>query len=91
MTKVKTYIHTQDLEAILYKDGDLKLTIYKSTRSPYGYTKQNLMLSDYSVSNKEFTFDYVKSKVDEVYSTFNKDEIDELLNKVKQYNDSKEN
>ncbi len=89
MTKVKTYIHTQDLEAILYKDGDLKLTIYKSIRSPYGYTKRDLMLSDYGVSSKEFTFDYVKSKVDEVYSTFPNKEIDELLNKIKVYNDSK--
>ena len=86
MTKVKTYIHTQDLEAILYKDGDLKLTIYKSTRSPYGYTKRDLMLSDYSVSSKKFTFDYVKSKVGEVYSTFPKKEIDELITKIKQYN-----
>ncbi len=86
MTKVKTYIHTQDLEAILYKDGDLKLTIYKSIRSPYGYTKRDLMLSDYGVSSKEFTFDYVKSKVDEVYSTFPNKEIDELITKIKQYN-----
>jgi hypothetical protein len=85
MTKIKTYIHTEDLEAILYKDGDLKLTIYKSSRSPYGYTKRDLMLSDYGVSSKEFTFDYVKSKVDEVYSTFPNKEIDELLTKIKQY------
>ncbi len=86
MTKVKTYIHTQDLEAILYKDGDLKLTIYKSSKSPYGYTRRDLMSSDYGVSSKEFTFDYVKSKVDEVYSTFPNKEIDELITKIKQYN-----
>ena len=85
MTKVKTYIHTEDLEAILYKDGDLNLTIYKSSRSPYGYTRRDLMSSDYGVSSKEFTFDYVKSKVDEVYSTFPNKEIDELLTKIKQY------
>ena len=82
MTKVKTYIHTEDLEAILYKDGDLKLTIYKSSRSPYGYTRRDLVLSDYGISNKEFTFDYVKSKVDEVYSSFSNDQIHELLNKI---------
>ena len=86
MTKVKTYIHTEDLEAILYKDGDLKLTIYKSINSPYGYTRRDLMSSDYGISSKEFTFDYVKSKVDEVYSTFPNTEIDELLTKIKQYN-----
>jgi|TARA_B100000073_G_C23250186_1_gene377941 hypothetical protein len=86
MTKVKTYIHTEDLEAILYKDGDLKLTIYKSSKSPYGYTRRDLVSSDYGVSSKEFTFDYVKSKVDEVYSTFPNTEIDELLTKIKQYN-----
>ena len=86
MTKVKTYIHTEDLEAILYKDGDLKLTIYKSIKSPYGYTRRDLVSSDYGVSSKEFTFDYVKSKVDEVYSTFPNKEIDELLTKIKQYN-----
>ncbi len=89
MTKIKTYIHTEDLEAILYKDGDLKLTIYKSNRSPYGYTRRDLVSSDYGVSSKEFTFDYVKSKVGEVYSTFPNEEIDELLNKIKVYNDSK--
>jgi len=86
MTKVKTYIHTEDLEAILYKDGDLKLTIYKSIKSPYNYTRRDLVSSDYGVSSKEFTFDYVKSKVDEVYSTFPNKEIDELLTKIKQYN-----
>ena len=41
---------------------------------------------DYGVSNNEFTFDYVISKVDEVYSTFPNTEIDELLTKIKQYN-----
>ena len=43
------------------------------------------------VDDEEFTYDYVSDKVDEVYSTFDKDEIDELLNKIKSYNDSKEN
>jgi len=37
------------------------------------------------VSDKEFTKEYVKNKVDEVYSTFNNKEIDELFNKINKY------
>ena len=85
------YISTKYLDAILYPEGGMKLVINSVTKSSYGWTKRDLLSAPFGVETKEFTFDYVKSKVDEVYSTFPNEEIDELLNKVKQYNDSKEN
>ena len=82
---IEKYIMTNNLDAIIYKDGGMKLQIFNKTKSPYGWYKRNLIVSHYGVLAKEFTYDYVSDKVDEVYSTFNKDEIDDLLTKVKKY------
>ena len=76
---------TDNLDAIIYKDGGMKLQIFIKTKSPYGWSPRNLVVSHQGVQANEFTYDYVSDKVDEVYSTFNKDEIDELLNKVNKY------
>lgn len=84
-------INTNNLTAIIYNDGDMKLQIYNTYKSPYGWSPRKLIVSHLSVKAKEFTFDYVKSQVDEVYSTFPNDEVHELLNKVNKYNDSEEN
>ena len=88
---IETYIMTDNLDAIIYKDGDMKLQIFNKTKSPYGWEPRKLIISHYGVQANEFTYNYVSNKVDEVYSTFPNEEIHELLNKVKQYNDSKEN
>ena len=85
------YIHTKYLEAIIYDDDKVKLSVYNIRKSPYGWSPHQLLFSDYAISLKEFTYDYVSNKVDEVYSTFPNEEIHELLNKVKVYNDSKKN
>ena len=90
MNNIK-YIQTKHLDAMIFHDGVMKLAIYKAHHSPYGYDKRYLVVSHYSVQPNEFTYDYVSNKVDEVYSTFPNTEVHELLNKVKQYNDSKEN
>ena len=82
---IEKYIITDNLDAIIYKDGGMKLQIFIKTKSPYGWSPRNLVVSHYGVQANEFTYDYVSDKVDEVYSTFNKDEIDELLTKIKQY------
>ncbi len=79
------YISTKYLDAILYPEGGLKLVINSVTKSPYGWTKRDLLSAPFGVEDEEFTFDYVKSKVDEVYSTFPNEEIDELITKIKQY------
>jgi len=78
-------INTNNLTAIIYNDGDLKLQIYNTYKSPYGWSPRELIVSHLSVQANEFTYDYVSNKVDEVYSTFPNDEVHELLNKVKQY------
>ena len=79
-------VNTDNLTAIIYNDGDIKLQIYNKYKSPYGWSPRELVVSHLSVKANEFTFDYVKSKVDEVYSTFPNEEIHELLNKVQEYN-----
>ena len=42
----------------------------------------NLVVSLFGVSMKEFTYNYVQKEVDKVYSTFNYDEIHELITKI---------
>tara|TARA_B100001094_G_scaffold302605_1_gene329984 strand:+ start:93 stop:344 length:252 start_codon:yes stop_codon:yes gene_type:complete len=80
------YIHTKYLEAIIYDDGDLKLSVYSIRKSPYGWSPRELQASFKAVSLNEFTYDYVSNKVDEVYSTFPNEEIDELLTKINKEN-----
>ena len=82
------YINTDNLTALIYNDGDIKLQIYNKHKSAHGWSPRNLVVSHLSVKANEFTYNYVSDKVDKVYSTFNKDEVHELLNKVKQYNES---
>jgi len=77
------YINTDNLTAINYGDGEIKLMIFNKHKSPYGYSPRNLVVSLFSVLTKEFTYNYVQSEVDKVYSTFNYEEIHELLTKLK--------
>ncbi len=79
------YITTDNLTAILYPDGDKKLQIFNCHKSEYGWNSRDLITSFFGVSNKEFTYKYVQNKVGEVYSTFNNQEIDELLNKINKH------
>ncbi len=80
------YIHTKYLEAIIYDDGDLKLSVYSIRKSPYGWSPRELLASFKAVSLNEFTYEYVSNKVDEVYSIFPNEEIDELLTKINKEN-----
>ena len=86
MNNIKTHIQTDNLTAIIYNDGDMKLEIYNKYKSPYGWSPRELIASYFGVEANEFTYDYVSNKVDEVYSTFPKEQIHELLTKVKKYN-----
>ena len=81
------YISTNNLTAILYAEGGKKLQIFNCHKSEYGWNSRDLITSFFGVSDEEFTKEYVKNKVDEVYSTFNKQEIDELFNKINNTND----
>jgi len=84
MNNYKT-IQTKYLDAIILDDDYIKLVINKVQKSPYGWTKRDLLSSPYGVKTKAFTYDFVSNKVDEVYSTFHKDEIHELITKVNNY------
>ena len=85
MNNIKVNIHTENLTAIIYNDGDMKLQIYNKYKSPYGYSPRKLIVSHFGVEANEFTYDYVSNKVDEVYSTFPNEEIHKLITKIKQY------
>ena len=82
------YINTNNLTIIDYGDGDAKLQIYNKYKSSYGWSPRKLIVSLFGKPLKEITYNYVQQEVDKVYSTFNYDEIHELINKVKQYNES---
>ena len=86
MIASKVRVSTKSLGACIYSDKSVKLFIYDNIKSPYGWTNKQLLSAEFAVKANEFTFDYVKSKVDEVYSTFPNEEIHELLNKVQKYN-----
>ena len=76
------YINTKNLTVINYVDGDAKLQIYNTTKSPYGWSPRSLITSLLSKPIKEITYNYVQTEVDKVYSTFNYDEIHELITKL---------
>ena len=83
--KTNKYISTKYLDAILLDDDYIKLVINRVQKSPYGWTKRELISSPFGVKTKAFTYEFVSNKVDEVYSTFHKDEIHELITKVNKY------
>ena len=85
MIASKLRVSTNSLGACIYSDKSVKLFIYDNIKSPYGWTNKQLLSAEFAVKANEFTFDYVKSKVDEVYSTFSNEEIHELLKKVNEY------
>ena len=80
------YISTKYLDAIILDDDYIKLVINKVQKSPYGWTKRELILSPFGVKTKAFTYDYVSNKVAEVYATFPNEEIHELLTKISKEN-----
>ena len=76
------YIQTNNLTIIDYGDGDGKLQIYNKHKSPYGWSPRVLIVSLFGKPIKEITYNYVQQEVDKVYSTFNYDEIHELITKI---------
>ena len=84
MTNTK-YISTKYLDAIILDDDYIKLVINRVQKSPYGWTKRDLLSSPCGVKTKAFTYDFVSNKVDEVYSTFPNEEIHELITKLNKY------
>ncbi len=85
MTNTK-YISTKYLDAILLDDDYIKLVVNRVQKSPYGWTKRDMIYSPLGVKTKAFTYEYVSNKVGEVYSTFPNKEIDELLTKINKEN-----
>ena len=79
------YITTNNLTVINYGDGSAKLQIYNKTKSSYGWSPRNLITSLLSKPIKEITYNYVQKEVDKVYSTFNYDEIHELITKLNKH------
>jgi len=78
------YIQTDNLTIINYGDGSGKLQIYNKHKSPYGWSPRSLITSLFGKPIKEITYNYVQQEVDKVYSTFNYDEIHELITKLNQ-------
>ncbi len=84
------YIQTDNLTIIDYGDGGAKLQIYNKHKSPYGWSPRKLIVSHMGKPLKEITYNYVQQEVDKVYSTFNYDEIHELITKINN-NESNDN
>ena len=76
------YIQTDNLTVIDYGDGDAKRQSYNKHKSPYGWSPRSLIVSLFGKPLKEITYNYVQQEVDKVYSTFNYDEIHQLITKL---------
>ena len=79
------YISTSHLDAVIVENDYIKVIVYNKKDSPYGWTKRQLMYSALGVDEQDFNYNYVKSAIDEVFSVFPYEEIDELLTKVNKY------
>jgi len=77
-------ITTKNLTANIYPTGEIKLSVYSTNKSPYGYSPKKLLSSFFAVDKKDFTYWYVCSKVAEVYASFSNTEIRELITKIKE-------
>jgi hypothetical protein len=82
-------ITTNNLTAYIYPTGEIKLSVYNTTKSPYGWSPRKLLSSFVAVKLKDFTYWYVCSKVAEVYASFSNKEIHNLLQKIQVHNDTK--
>ena len=76
------YINTDNLTAINYGEGSIKLMIYNKHKSPYGYSPRDLVVSLFGTCTLWLTSHFAHKEVDKVYSTFNYDEIHELITKL---------
>ncbi len=79
----------KNLTANIYPTGEIKLSVYSTAKSPYGYSPKKLLSSFFAVKLKDFTYWYVCSKVAEVYASFSNKEIHNLLQKIQVHNDTK--
>ena len=81
--KIK-YIMTEHLDAMIGEDF-IKLAVFYKKKSPYGWTKREMIYAPFGVDEKDFNYEYVRKAVDKVYSKFPYEEINELLNKINKY------
>ena len=90
MKEIK-YISTNNLTAVIVEGDYIKVIVYNKTKSPYGWSKRKMLHSPYGVDEKDFNYKYIRKAIDEVYTKFPYEEINELLNKVNKYYDKSKN
>jgi len=91
---IREHINTRSLSMSIAKTDDkwewMKVSVYSNEKSPYGWTKRNLMHSAFGLDTKdvESLYDiemYIREAIYNVYSLkFPQEEIRELLNKIKE-------
>ena len=79
------YISTNNLTAVIVEGDFIKVIVYNKKKSPYGWTKREMIYAPFGVDEKDFNYEYVRKAVDKVYSKFPYEEINELLNKINKY------
>ena len=79
------YISTDSLDAVIVENDYIKVIVYRKVNSPYGWTKRELRNAALGVDKEDFNYNYIFNAVNEVYSVFPCEEIDELLTKVNKY------
>lgn len=79
------YISTNNLTAVIVEGDFIKVIVYNKKKSPYGWTKREMIYAPFGVDEKDFNYEYVREAVDKVYSKFPYEEINELLNKINKY------
>ena len=95
---IREHINTRSLSMSIAKiDKEwewMKISVYSVSNSPYGWTKRELRYSPFGLDNKDGGLTkkygicpiemYIREAVYHIYAEFPQEEIDELLNKIKE-------
>ena len=75
-------VHTKSLSAIKYPNGNIKLIVYFKIVKTSGWVKRDLRRSCKGVPEKDFTLEYVKKNIFDIYKRFPETEINQLFAKL---------
>ena len=95
---IREHINTKSLSMSIAKIDEewewMKISVYFIKNSPYGWTKRELKYSPFGLNNKDTGLTktgslhdiemYIREAVYHVYAEFPQEEINELLNKIKE-------
>ena len=74
-------VNTEYLTAVFTKTF-ARIKVYSIKNNPYGWVDRKMLYSSYGVPLEEFSTEFVKKEVSNVYKNFDQQEIDLLMKKA---------